>query len=65
MRNYDQLVSDIIYAMPSKAEIEALSDEQIQTLRKHGNCYDNMLYLATAEGRALVAEARQRRADVG
>lgn len=49
MRSYDQLVSGIIHAMPLKSELEALSDEQIQTLRKYGNALDNVLYMQTIE----------------
>jgi len=36
MRSYDELVSAIIHAMPTQAEIEALSNEQMQDLRKYG-----------------------------
>lgn len=48
-RSYDELVSAIIHAMPLTEEIAALSDEQIQTLRKYGNTFDNLLYLQTRE----------------
>lgn len=49
MRTYNELISAIIHAIPTKAEIEAMSDEQIQTLRKYGNTWDNTLYLQTRE----------------
>lgn len=49
MRNFDELVSAIINALPLKAEIEALSDEQLQSLRKYGNTFDNLLYMQTRE----------------
>lgn len=49
MRNYNELVSSIIHAMPTQAEIKALSDEQMQELRKYGNCYDNIIYRQTRE----------------
>jgi hypothetical protein len=49
MRTYDELVSAIIHAIPTQAEVEAMSDEQIQTLRKYGNAWDNTLYLQTRE----------------
>lgn len=49
MRTYDELVSAIITAIPLKEEIEALTNEQIQTLRKYGNAWDNTLYLQTRE----------------
>lgn len=49
MRTYDQLVSAIVAAVPQHEEVEALSDEQIQTLRKYGNTFDNLLYLQTRE----------------
>lgn len=48
-RTYDELVRAIIDAMPMESEIKALSDEQIQTLRKYGNTFDNLLYLQTRE----------------
>jgi hypothetical protein len=49
MRTYRELVSAIISAMPREAEIAALSDEQIQELRKYCNALDNLLYMQTRE----------------
>jgi hypothetical protein len=49
MRTYDQLVNDIIHALPTQKEVEALSDEQKQTLRKYGNTFDNVIYVQTTE----------------
>lgn len=49
MRTYRELVTAIIHAMPREAEIAALSDEQIQELRKYGNTLDNLLYMQTRE----------------
>lgn len=49
MRTYDQLVSAIFAAVPQRAEVEALSEEQIQLLRKVGNSFDNALYVHTRE----------------
>lgn len=49
MRTYDELVSAIIHAIPTESELGALSDEQIQALRKYGNALDNTLYLQTRE----------------
>lgn len=49
MRTYDQLVSAIAAAVLSAEEIATLTDEQIQTLRKHGNCFENVLYMHTRE----------------
>lgn len=49
MRTYDELVRAIIRALPTAAELESLSDEQIQTLRKYGNTLDNTLYMQTRE----------------
>lgn len=46
MRNYDELSDDIIHAIPLREEIDALTAEQIQNLRKLGNTFDNQLYLA-------------------
>jgi hypothetical protein len=47
MRTYDQLVNDIIHALPTQKEVEALNDEQKQTLRKYGNTFDNVIYVQT------------------
>lgn len=49
MRTYDELVIAIIQAMTVTSEVEALSDEQIQELRKYGNALDNVLYMQTRE----------------
>jgi hypothetical protein len=49
MRTYDELVSAIIRALPTAAEIGALSEEQKQTLRKYGNTFDNVIYIQTRE----------------
>jgi len=49
MRTYDELVSAIIHAIPTSAEIEAMSDEQKQTLRKYGNTFDNVIYIQTRD----------------
>jgi hypothetical protein len=49
MRTYDQLVSAIIAAIPKRGEIEALTEKQIDDLRKLGNGFDNALYMQTRE----------------
>jgi hypothetical protein len=49
MRTYDQLVSAIIAAIPKREEIEALTEKQIDDLRKLGNSFDNALYMQTRE----------------
>jgi hypothetical protein len=45
MRNYMDLSTGILLAIPSREEIAALTDEEIQKLRNAGNCLDNALYL--------------------
>lgn len=49
MRTYDELVRDIIHALPTSKEVEALSEEQKQTLRRYGNTFDNVIYLQTRD----------------
>lgn len=44
-RNYARLVDAIITAMPTKEETAALTLEDMESLRRLGNTYDNFLYL--------------------
>lgn len=45
MRNYSDLCTAILLAIPSREEMATLSDEEVQKLRNAGNCLDNALYL--------------------
>lgn len=57
MRTYDELVSAIIHAIPMREEMAALTEKQMEDLRKIGNTYDNQLYLATERGKQQVDKA--------
>lgn len=65
MRTYPQLLDAILAAWPTAEEIDQLDEKQIANLRGAGNCYDNVLFLATERGIAVVAEARASEAQEG
>lgn len=44
MRNFDALFSDICKAIPTFAELEALSDDEIKRLRNMGRNFDSLIY---------------------
>lgn len=44
-RTYDDLSRAMIDLIPSKEEASALSEEDIEKLRRCGNMIDNVLYL--------------------
>lgn len=44
-RTYDDLSRALIDVIPSKEETSALTDEDIEKLRRLGNTLDNVLYL--------------------
>lgn len=44
-RDFDDCFRAIVAAIPNRDEMTALSDEQIEKLRRGGNLYDNALYL--------------------
>lgn len=45
MRTVNELCGEVIMALPTKEELAALSDDEIEMLRRAGNTYDNVLYL--------------------
>lgn len=45
MRSFSDLCTTILLSIPSREEMAALSDEDIERLRNAGNCLDNALYL--------------------
>lgn len=45
MRNVNELCSQVILSLPTRQELDALSDDEIEMLRRAGNTYDNMLYI--------------------
>lgn len=49
MRTFEQLRDAIISAIPLRKELEALTEEQIQDLRKYDNNIANQLYIQTRE----------------
>lgn len=61
MRTYDELADALMRAVPEDDELAALATWEIEKLRKYCNCIDNVLYLATPKGRALLAAAQVRR----
>lgn len=50
-RNFDDLFRAVVNAIPSREEMSALSDEDLERLRKAGNLYDNALYLEVLKRR--------------
>lgn len=57
MRDYNTLVSAVIEALPLSEELAVLSEQQIEDLRKHGNTFDNVLYLELAKRREGVSSS--------
>lgn len=45
MRNFNELFSAVMASLPTREELATLSDDDIERLRKAGNCLDNALYL--------------------
>lgn len=60
-RTYTELREAIARATPTSLEADALTEDELQTLRQYGNCLDNILYLSTEKGRALIEESYKRR----
>lgn len=58
MRNLSALISAVIHALPSKEEIKALSDADIEQLRRYGNTYDNLLYLELLRRREPTSDVK-------
>lgn len=44
-RTYDEISRVMIDAIVSREEVQALTDQEIEKLRRLGNTIDNMLYL--------------------
>lgn len=55
MRNYNELISAVISSLPSKEEMTALSQAEIENLRRCGNTLDNWLYLELLRRRGDLA----------